>query len=126
MAKPNHLDGAAHMTAQAFAAVVAATQGKRDALDAAAFAQVQDACDALARWRRDTTEASRRDAYGAACAAIALSLAPVPGAERESRVLIGLVAIAVRRCTKAECVEAIQSASKAERLAHAAFAMSHT
>lgn len=92
MAMPRNLEGAATLILQHAHDAARSIRANADAVDLAAAAHVIAAADACADWRRDTTEASRRRTYGAACAAAALCDAPLPGADGAARRLIGAYA----------------------------------
>jgi hypothetical protein len=60
-------------TAAAFAPLAAAARASRDTAALEACEYIAAALEALAQWRRDTTETARRHAFGHACAAYAIA-----------------------------------------------------
>lgn len=92
MAYPAHTARAARFVLETAHGAARAIRANADAIDLAAAAQLIAAADACNDWERDTTEASRRRVMGCASAAAALCDAPVPGAERPARRLIGAYA----------------------------------
>jgi hypothetical protein len=60
-------------TAAAFGPIAAAARASRDVAALEACGYIAAALEALAQWRRDTTETARRHAFGHACAAYAVA-----------------------------------------------------
>lgn len=76
MARPSdRLNLAVAIIGQALQGVALAARGASD-LDKAALDACLKAYERTVQWRRDTTESARREAYGAAQAAIALATCP--------------------------------------------------
>lgn len=116
MAMPKQLEGAATLVVTSLQRVANDVRDVASELDRAALLHVLASASAIADWRRDTTEASRRRAHGSACAALALCEAPVPGAGDQTRRMMAGYARALLALTEgAGAVEAVAQAHTAER-----------
>jgi hypothetical protein len=116
MAMPKHLEGAATLIMQSLHSVAHDVRDAAGELDHAALMHVLASASAVADWRKDTTEASRRRAHGDASAALALCSAPVPGAGEQTRRVLGAYARALLTLTEGKTAqEAVATATAATR-----------
>ncbi|UTC29821.1 hypothetical protein BAJUN_01910 [Bajunvirus bajun] len=80
MARPSDRNALlTHETVKAFAPIASAAVASRDAAAIESASHISAALEALAQWRRDTTETSRRHAFGAASAAYAVASSRATG-----------------------------------------------
>lgn len=109
------------MIGQALEGIALAAKGA-NALDAMTLDACVKAYERAAQWRRDNTEASRREAYGAAQAAIALATVPPMGAASPRALLLRKAfaaygAAVIKMTHHGDVAGALAAASEASTLA---------
>ena len=107
-------------TAAAFGPIAAAARASGDVAALEACRYIAAALEALAQWRRDTTETARRHAFGHACAAyaVAASAATQGGATRLALVAYA-AALQLASGAQNDAAAALNAATGAARILQA-------